>query len=52
MGSKSKINLMKSYKINKKEVEQKLNLPAGRQENKKRTKEPIGLLWSFADPIK
>jgi hypothetical protein len=34
MGSKSKMNLMKSYKINKKEAEQKLNLPAGRQETK------------------
>jgi hypothetical protein len=29
---------MISYKINKKEAEQKLNLPFGRQENKKKGK--------------
>ena len=29
MGSKSKTKKMKSYRINKKEAEQKLNLPTG-----------------------
>ncbi|GAA3655078.1 hypothetical protein [Flavivirga jejuensis] len=36
MGSKSKIKLMKSYKINKKEAEQKLNLPAERGRKQKK----------------
>ncbi|WP_343329119.1 hypothetical protein [Polaribacter staleyi] len=36
IGSKSQTNFIKSYKINKKEAEQKLNLPFGRQENKKK----------------